>query len=64
MVPERTIFGGDKAIYDPLHDSPLLARKPGVRMNGAPFRDWDLPSAIRRVQCKPGKVPSGDRQKV
>ena len=54
-------FGGDKAIYDPLHYIPVLARKPGALRNGAPFKDWELPPAIRRVQRKPGKVPNGDR---
>ena len=57
-------FGRDKAIYDPLHYIPVLARKPGALRNGAPFKDWDLPSAIRRVQRKLGKVPNGDRQMV
>ncbi len=54
-------FGRDKAIYDPLHYIPVLARKPGALRNGAPFKDWDLPPAIRRVQRKLGKVPNGDR---
>ena len=57
-------FGRDKAIYDPLHYIPVLARKPGALRNGAPFKDWDLPPAIRRVQRKLGKVPNGDRQMV
>ena len=57
-------FGRDKAIYDPLHYIPVLARKPGALRNGAPFKDWDLPSAIRRVQRNLGKVPNGDRQMV
>lgn len=29
-----------------------------------PFKDWDLPPAIRRAQRKLGKVPKGDRQMV
>lgn len=57
-------FGRDKAIYDPLHYIPVLARKPGALRNGAPFKDWELPPAIRRVQRKLGKVPNGDRQMV
>lgn len=57
-------FGRDKAIYDPLHYIPVLARKPGALRNGAPFKEWELPPAIRRVQRKLGKVPNGDRQMV
>jgi len=57
-------FGRDKAIYDPLHYIPVLARKPGALRNGAPFKDWELPPAIRRVQRKLGKAPNGDRQMV
>jgi len=57
-------FGRDKAIYDPLHYIPVLARKPGALRNGAPFKDWELPPAIRRMQRKLGKVPNGDRQMV
>ncbi len=51
-----------QAIYDPLHDIPVLARKPGALRNGAPFKEWKLPPAIRRVQRKLGKMPNGDRQ--
>lgn len=57
-------FGRNKDIYDPLHYIPVLARKPGALRNGAPFRDWELPPAIRRVQRKLGKLPNGDRQMV
>jgi len=32
--------------------------------NGAPFKEWELPPAIRRVQRKLGKVPDGDRLMV
>ena len=57
-------FGRDKAICDPLHDIPVLARKPGALRNGAPFREWELPTAIRQVRRKLGKVPNGDPQMV
>jgi len=57
-------FGRNKAVYDPLHYIPVLARKPGALRNGAPFKEWDLPSAMRRVQRKLGRVPNGDRQMV
>jgi hypothetical protein len=57
-------FGRGKAIYDPLHYIPVLARKPGALRNGAPFKDWALPPAMRRVQQKLGRAPNGDRQMV
>ncbi len=57
-------FGRGKTIYDPLHYIPVLARKPGALRNGAPFREWDLPAAIRRVQRKLERQPGGDRQMV
>ena len=55
-------FGRGKDIYDPLHYFPVLARKPGALRNGAPFKDWELPAAMRRVQRKLGRVPNGNRQ--
>ena len=42
----------------------MLARKPGALRNGAPFKEWELPPAMRRVQRKLGRVPNGDRQMV
>ncbi|SMX50826.1 hypothetical protein MAA8898_05026 [Maliponia aquimaris] len=60
---ERT-FGRGKTIYDPLHYIPVLARKPGALRNGAPFKGWDLPPALRRVQRKLERQTGGDRQMV
>lgn len=57
-------FGRGKTIYDPLHYIPVLARKPGALRNGAPFKEWDLPPALRRVQRKLERQPGGDRQMV
>jgi hypothetical protein len=69
-------FGSNNAIYDPLHYIPVLARKPGAlrseplcaigssTMANAPFKEWDLPASMRRVQRKLGRVPNGDRQMV
>ena len=57
-------FGRGKTIYDPLHYIPILARKPGALRNGAPFKEWELPTAIRRVQRKLERQPGGDRQMV
>ena len=37
---------------------------PAALRNGAPFKDWELPAAMRRMQRKLGRVPNGDRQMV
>ncbi|MEL6792391.1 MAG: IS21 family transposase, partial [Pseudomonadota bacterium] len=58
------VFGRGGTVYDPLHYIPVLARKPGALRNGAPFKEWELPPAIRRVQRKLEKQPRGDRQVV
>ena len=58
------VFGRGKTIYDPLHYIPVLARKPGALRNGAPFKGWELPSALRHVQRKLERQPGGDRQMV
>lgn len=58
------VFGRGKTIYDPLHYVPVLMRKPGALRNGAPFKDWDLPPDLRRVQRKLERQPGGDRQVV
>jgi len=57
-------FGRAKTIYDPLHYIPVLARKPGALRNGAPFKDWHLSPARRRVQRKLERQPGVDRQVV
>ena len=57
-------FGRGKAIYDPWHYVPVLARKPGALRNGAPFNEWELPPSIERVRRKLRSVDNGDRQMV
>ena len=42
-------FGRNKTIFDPWHYLSALERKPGALRNGAPFKDWDLPGAIKKV---------------
>ena len=44
--------------------SPVLARKPGALRNGAPFKDWVLPTALGRVRRKLTGSNDGDRQMV
>jgi len=58
------VFGRNNTVYDPLHYIPVPARKPGALRNGAPFKQWDLPVAVRRVQRKLERQPGGDRQMV
>ncbi len=60
----RRSFGRDKAVFDPWHYVPVLARKPGALRNGAPFKDWVLPSGLERVRRKLTGVGDGDRQMV
>ena len=57
-------FGRDQIEYDPWHYVPVLARKPGALRNGAPFKDWELPASIGRVQKKLKGMKDGDRQMV
>ena len=60
----RRRFGRDQTIYDPWHYVPVLARKPGALRNGAPFKDWELPSAVERVRRRLAGRSDGDRQMV
>ena len=57
-------FGRDRTVFDPWHDVPVLARKPGALRNGAPFKDWVLPTALDRIRRKLAGVDDGDRQMV
>jgi transposase len=58
------VFGRDQTVFDPWHYVPVLARKPGALRNGAPFKDWLLPSGLERVRRKLAGVDDGDRQMV
>ena len=42
----------------------MLARKPGALRNGAPFKDWRLPSGLERIRRKLAGSADGDRQMV
>ena len=57
-------FGRNQVAYDPWHYVPVLARKPGALRNGAPFKDWPLPSSIEKVRRKLTGSADGDRQMV
>jgi transposase len=60
----RRCFGRDQTVYDPWHYVPVLARKPGALRNGAPFKNWVLPSGLERVRRKLAGSADGDRQMV
>jgi transposase len=57
-------FGRNQVAYDPWHYVPVLARKPGALRNGAPFKDWPLPSSIEKVRRRLTGSADGDRQMV
>jgi hypothetical protein len=39
-------YGRGATVYDPWHYVPVLARNPGALRNGAPVKDWVLPTAL------------------
>ena len=43
---------------------PVLARKPGALRNGAPFKDWVLPTAMERIRRKLAGADDSNRQMV
>ena len=44
--------------------SPCSPASPARSGTAPPFKEWDLPPSMRRVQRKLGRVPNGDRQMV
>jgi hypothetical protein len=60
----RRSFGRGETVYDPRHYVPVLARKLGALRNGAPFKDWVLPTALDRIRRKLAGSSDGDRQMV
>jgi hypothetical protein len=48
----RRRFGREETAYDPWHYVPVLARKPGALRNGAPFKEWVLPSAMEKIRAR------------
>ena len=57
-------FGRDKTIYDPWHYLGILEHKPGALRDGAPFKDWELPSSLQQVQRRLLACTGGDREFV
>jgi hypothetical protein len=60
----RGRFSREETAYDPWHYVPVLARKPGALRNGAPFKDWVLPSALEKIRRELTGSADGDRQMV
>ena len=58
------LFGRDKTSYEPWHYVALLAKKPGALRNGAPFKDWELPDALKLARKRLEARSDGDRQFV
>jgi transposase len=57
-------LGRDKVIYDPWHYLSVLEQKPGALRDGAPFKHWDLPEAMKEMRTILEGRPGGDRQFV
>jgi hypothetical protein len=64
VAEHRRSFDRGETVYDPWHYVPVLARKPGALRNGAPFKDWVLPSSMERVRSKLKAADDGNRQMV
>ena len=57
-------FGRNQTAYVPRHYVPVLARRPGALRNGAPFKDWPLPSSIEKVRARLAGTDAEDRHTV
>jgi transposase len=57
-------FRRDQVVYDPWHYLPVLMRKPGALRNGAPFKDWELPTPLSAIRARLQHHADGDRQFV
>jgi len=60
IATHARVFGRDQLVCDPWHYLPILEKKPGALRNGAPFAEWDLPTAILLVRDRILKQPKGD----
>ena len=65
VADHQRLFGRDQTVFDPWHYLPVLQRKPGALRNGAPFKDWALPVAIKRtLERLKSSYRDWDRQSV
>ncbi len=64
VAEHERAFGRGVTVYNPWHYVPVLARKSGALRNGAPFKNWVLPSSMERVRRKLSRTDDGNRQMV
>lgn len=64
IAEHSRLFGRGGTSYDPWHYISVLERKPGALRNGAPFRDWQLPSPLAGMRQSLSMHSDGDRQFV
>lgn len=57
-------FTRNVSYFEPWHYVPLLERKPGALRDGAPFKRWELPVAMRKIRDHYMKERGGDREFV
>ena len=57
-------FDRGKTIYNPWHYLEALQHKPGALRDGAPFKDWKLPTSLLTIQRRLLSRPKGDREFV
>ncbi len=55
-------FGKHERIYNPWHYVAVLERKPGALRDGAPFKNWDLPTALSKIRITLEKYPGGEKE--
>lgn len=65
LVAEHSrCFAKHEYIFESWHYVPLLKHKPGALRDGAPFKHWDLPTAINSIKNIYLKRPKGDKDFV
>ena len=57
-------FERDRTFFDHWHYVAAPEQKPGALRNGAPFKDWALPPALREMRDRLAAKVGGDRQFV
>lgn len=61
LAEHARCFGRGQMVCNPWHYLPVLEKKPGALRHGAPFREWELPAAIRVVRDRLLRHPKGDK---
>jgi hypothetical protein len=60
----QRMFDRNQVSYNPWHYLSVLQHKPGAMRNGAPFNNWELPTAITAMREALDSHSDGDRQFV